>query len=121
VRTGTVLQIFLEKVLESAESQMDGLERFLLEYSTKEGKEYDKNSARANDLFSERFVCFSDLFLMHFSQKLAIEAGLESMRVHLGKGFVAQTYLDKKIQKMVASSGTWVKIFILNFFSSLGP
>ena len=96
VRSGTILQIFLEKVLESAESQMDALERLLLEYSTKEGKEYDKNSARSNDLFSER-------------QKLAIEAGLESMRVHLGKGFVAQTFLDKKIQKMVASSGAWAR------------
>lgn len=41
--------------------------------------------------------------------KLAIEAGLESMRVRLGSGFVSQNNLDKKIQKLVATNGPWAR------------
>lgn len=37
------------------------------------------------------------------------EPGLESMRVRLGQGFVSQSNLDKKIQRMVATYGTWAR------------
>lgn len=94
VKAGTLFQLFFEKTLESVESQMDALERLLKQYQLKQGKEYDKQSANSIDLFSHR-------------DKLAIEAGLESMKVRLGNGFVSQACLDRRIQRIIASNGAW--------------
>eukprot|EP01119_Soliformovum_irregulare_P021104 TRINITY_DN6967_c0_g1_i1.p1 TRINITY_DN6967_c0_g1~~TRINITY_DN6967_c0_g1_i1.p1 ORF type:complete len:1824 (-),score=734.75 TRINITY_DN6967_c0_g1_i1:21-5492(-) len=96
VRSGTILQAYLEKVLDSVENQIDALERLLEQHNAKEGAEYDKKSVHGIDLFSQR-------------DKLAIEAGIESMRVRLGNGIVSQTFMDKKIQKLMATYGAWAR------------
>jgi hypothetical protein len=96
VRAGSILQGFLEKVLESVENQIDALERLLQQYQLSEGKDYDAAQAKQIDLFTAR-------------DKMAIEAGLESMRVRLGSGFVSQSNLDKKIQRLVATNGPWAR------------
>eukprot|EP01114_Cavostelium_apophysatum_P012208 TRINITY_DN270_c0_g1_i4.p1 TRINITY_DN270_c0_g1~~TRINITY_DN270_c0_g1_i4.p1 ORF type:complete len:1841 (+),score=636.84 TRINITY_DN270_c0_g1_i4:878-6400(+) len=96
VKAGTILQAFLEKVLDSVSNQMDGLMRLLSQYQHKEGVEYDKTSAKQQDMLT-------------YKQKQAIEAGLDSMKVTLGKGFVSQSNLDKQIQKLMATHGPWAR------------
>ena len=92
VRAGTILQLFLESILESVESQMNSLERLLAQFQNEYSKEFDSNSAKSNDLLT-------------FREKMAISAGLESMKVRLGNGFVSKSSLDKRITHLIAKTG----------------
>lgn len=58
VRSGTILQAFLEKVLESVESQMESLTRLLEQYQAKEGEKFDATSVKKNDLFKHASFLF---------------------------------------------------------------
>eukprot|EP01105_Mastigella_eilhardi_P015820 TRINITY_DN3621_c0_g1_i2.p1 TRINITY_DN3621_c0_g1~~TRINITY_DN3621_c0_g1_i2.p1 ORF type:complete len:1898 (+),score=453.80 TRINITY_DN3621_c0_g1_i2:680-5695(+) len=92
VRAGTILQAYLEKVLESVEAQIDALTRLLEQYHVVEGAKYDSTTAQRNEFFKERDI-------------QAIAAGLDSMRVRLGRGFVSQANLDRQVQRLVATHG----------------
>jgi hypothetical protein len=91
VRAGTILQSFLERVLESVQSQMDSLARILEQYHVQAGARYDTESAKKNDLLNPK-------------DRQAIAAGLQSMKVRLGTGFASQS-LDRQVQKLVAMHG----------------
>ncbi|KAH3759243.1 translation elongation factor 1a [Pelomyxa schiedti] len=92
VRSGTILQAYLEKVLDSVESQMDSLTRLLEQYQIRDTDKFNATAAQNTGLFRQ-------------SDKEALSAGLESMRVRLGHGFVSQTNLDRQVQRLVAMQG----------------
>lgn len=96
VRSGTLLQVFLETILQSVETQIESLHRLLEQYQKPEADKYNLDAAKKTEMFSQR-------------DQMAIEAGLESMRVRLGHGFVTQSFLDKKIQGLVALHGSWAR------------
>eukprot|EP01125_Pyxidicula_operculata_P007847 TRINITY_DN2653_c0_g9_i1.p1 TRINITY_DN2653_c0_g9~~TRINITY_DN2653_c0_g9_i1.p1 ORF type:complete len:1829 (+),score=506.01 TRINITY_DN2653_c0_g9_i1:339-5489(+) len=96
VKSGSMLQSYLEKVLESVENQILALERMLGQHISTESTKYDSETAKNAEFFSQR-------------EQLAISAGLESMKVRLGNGFVAKSNLDKRIQRLVATSGNWAR------------
>jgi len=96
VHAHTLLGQFLEKVLETTEVQIATLERLLDQYHQPEGTNYDKLAAKRTELFSTR-------------EQQAIAAGLDSMKVRLGNGFVSQACLDHRIQRIVAEQGPWAR------------
>eukprot|EP00727_Mastigamoeba_balamuthi_P010129 m51a1_g5739 putative elongation factor 1-alpha 1 (1748) ;mRNA; r:1147184-1156452 len=87
-----MLSAFVEKVLEAVRSQSDALARLLGQYHAAEGASLTAESAKKNDLFKAK-------------EREAIAAGLESMRVRLGHGFVSQASLDREVARLVALHG----------------
>lgn len=54
VKSGSLVQLFLEKSLETIESQISALERLIEGYLKPLGEKYDEQSVKKNDYFSVR-------------------------------------------------------------------
>jgi len=109
LKFGTALQAFLEKVLESAEISTEALTRLLEQYTLEEGKKYDKVRDNITSMLSKwpiiHILSLQDSVnkqeMLSEREKLAIAAGLESMRVRLGHGFVTQDNLDRQVLTII--------------------
>ena len=84
-----ILQFYLESILESVEAQIESLERLLLQFQLKQSQQYDIAVSNSNEFLTQR-------------EKLAISAGLESMKVRLGNGIVTSASHDKQVRKLIA-------------------
>ncbi|KAL6057492.1 Eukaryotic peptide chain release factor GTP-binding subunit [Balamuthia mandrillaris] len=96
IRNKVALRSFLEKVLESVDTQAKALERMLAQYLRTEAGSYDKTQAKQSEFFNPK-------------EQMAIAAGLESMKVQLGHGFVTQSTLDRQVERLIAQRGAWAR------------
>jgi len=96
VKQGSLIQSFLEKVIQAVEGQIAALSRMLEQYAAPEAQNYDDKQAANSEFFTQR-------------EQFAISAGLESMKVRIGAGFIPQACLDKRIQQIIVSKGPWAR------------
>ena len=119
-RAVALLEVYMEKVLVVVQTQLDALTRLLSQYQQGAAQEFDKTKGFLF-LFSFYFIFYFyfilsliSFLILNFSgsvnmfsqrDQLAINAGLQSMKVRLGTSFVTHSTMDKEIQKQLAMKG----------------
>eukprot|EP01105_Mastigella_eilhardi_P026519 TRINITY_DN771_c1_g1_i4.p1 TRINITY_DN771_c1_g1~~TRINITY_DN771_c1_g1_i4.p1 ORF type:complete len:1535 (-),score=344.89 TRINITY_DN771_c1_g1_i4:764-5137(-) len=97
---GDVLLLFAEKVGASLDSQVDTLAALLGQYTSAATGEYDRKEMAHIELFNERDM-------------QAIAAGLDSMKVRLGHGFITDTSLSQHVQRVMAARSAEARLMLV--------